>query len=132
CSLSGITARGLRPRQGKWRHAGPGRLGPVASGVRGDAEQLDLEDERGAGRDHPAGPALAVPQVSGDDELALAADLHRRHALVPAADHTAPADGELERLTAIERAVELRPVLEPPGVVHADRIAGGRPHALPV
>src|SRR5690348_8875465 len=54
-----------------------------------DAEQLHLEDQGGAGRDHAACPAITVAQVRGDDELPLAADLHRDHALVPALDHAA-------------------------------------------
>src|SRR5216683_4207891 len=89
-----------------------------------DPEQLDLEDQRGAGRDDAARAAVAVPQVRGDDQLALAAHLHGDDALVPALDDAALAHRELERGPAVHRAVELGAALEPAGVVHAHRVAG--------
>src|SRR6187551_1387389 len=89
-----------------------------------DAEQLHLEDQGGAGRDHPAGPAIAVAQMRGDDQLALASHLHRDDAFVPALDHAALAHRELERAAAVHRAVELLAALEPAGVVHAHGVAG--------
>src|SRR6185503_14045386 len=75
-------------------------------------------------RDDPAGPAVPVAQVRGDDQLALAAHLHGDDALVPALDDAALAHRELERGPAVDRAVELRAALEPAGVVHAHGIAG--------
>jgi hypothetical protein len=94
-----------------------------------DAEQLHLEDQGGAGRDHPAGPAIAVAQMRGDDQLALASHLHRDDAFVPALDHAALAHRELERAAAVHRAVELLAALEPAGVVHAHGVAGLGPGA---
>src|SRR5262245_64087141 len=81
-------------------------------------EELDLEDERGAGRDDAAGAALAVAQVRGNDQLALAAHLHGAHAFVPALDHSPLADREHERLAAIHRAIELLAALDYACVVH--------------
>src|SRR5262245_40000939 len=65
-----------------------------------------------------------------DDQLALAAHAHREHALIPPADDATAPDREHERRAPIMRAVELRAVLQPAGVVHADRIAGRRSRTL--
>src|SRR4029453_15766111 len=83
----------------------------------------DPEDRRGAGRNDAARSPLAVAQMSGDDELALSSYFHGAHALVPSLDDPALADGKGEGLSAIHRAVELLAALEPPGVVHAHRVA---------
>src|SRR3989442_10904913 len=55
----------------------------------GDAEQLDLEDERGAAGDGGRVPVVAVGDVRGADELRLLADVHLLHALGPALDDAA-------------------------------------------
>jgi ARG/rhodanese/phosphatase superfamily protein len=130
--------------QGRWNEAlrvprgRKPRRGPPLRGVRRphrhplaglDRQQLDFEDERGAGRDDVAGAALTVAEVRRNDELTLAARLHRAHALVPALDHAALADRKLEGLAAVHRAVELLAALEPPRVVHADRLARPGPGA---
>src|SRR5262249_35490301 len=65
----------------------------------------------------------AVAEFRRDDELALAADLHPGDALVPALDDLAGAEVELERLAAVEAAVELLAVLERGGVVHRHAVA---------
>src|SRR5581483_3655008 len=98
--------------------AGPSRLLCALPSLR--AEQLDVEDQAGVGRDHAAGAADAVAQLGGDQQAALAAHAHRGHALVPAGDHLAGAEGEGERLAPVQRAIELLTVLQPAGVVHAD------------
>src|SRR3990172_3125890 len=90
-----------------------------------DAQQLHLEDQSGAGRNDAGRPAVAIAQMRGDDEPALAAYLHGGHALVPALDDAAPAQREGEGLAAVHRAVELGAILEPAGVVHGDRVTGG-------
>src|SRR5580658_618202 len=41
-----------------------------------DLEQLDLEVEGGAGRDHRRGALIPIAQLGGDDEPAHAADAH--------------------------------------------------------
>src|SRR5258706_494681 len=85
-------------------------------------EQLDFEQQRGVGRDRATRATRAVAEIGWDQECTLAADLHRRDALVPALDHHAAPDLELERAGAIDRAVELVALLgvlpEPAGVVH--------------
>src|SRR5215510_16301026 len=95
-----------------------------------DAEQFDLEDQRRVRRDHAADPAGAIAEIGWDDEGALAADLHRGNAFVPAGDDLPSADRKLERLPAVERAVELlalgAALIEPAGVVHDASLAGPR------
>src|SRR6266496_1083848 len=91
------------------------------------AEQLDIEHQRGVGRDRPAGAARAVAEIGRDDEGALAADFHPGDALIPALDDLPRAQAEGEGLAAVERAVEfgaLRTVIvQPSGVMHADLVA---------
>src|SRR5438105_7183469 len=58
-----------------------------------------------------------------NDELALAAHLHRRHALVPALDHATTPEEKDQRLPSIMRGVELLSALEPARVVHAHGVA---------
>src|SRR5688500_10416264 len=98
------------------------RLTPASDSPGLDAEQLDLEDQRRVRRNDAAGAARAVAKVRWNDQRALAADLHRRDAFIPALDHTTDTDREFERLTAIDGRVELRTLLavhvEPAGVMH--------------
>src|SRR5580704_7807067 len=93
-------------------------------------EQFDVEDQRGVGRDDAAGAARPVAELGRDDQGALAADLHAGDALVPAGDDLMPAERELERLAAVERAVELLALgailVEPAGVVHDAGLTGLR------
>src|SRR5215813_65811 len=95
-----------------------------------DAQQLDLEDQRRIRRDHIADPAGAVAEIGWDDERALATDLHRGNAFVPAGDHLPSANRKLEGLTAVERAVELLALgavlVEPAGVMHDASLTGPR------
>src|SRR2546423_6466354 len=90
-----------------------------------DAEQFDFEDERRVGR-NLAAALRAIAEVGGDDELALAADMHAQDAFVPAGDDRAGADLKRVRLAAINRAFELRAVFEPTGVMHGDAFAEPR------
>src|SRR5580704_1136024 len=86
-----------------------------------DVEELDVEDQRGIRRDDAAGAAGAVAELGGNDQRALAADLHGRDAFVPAANDLADADLERERLVAIDRGVEFLALggvlIEPAGVM---------------
>src|SRR5262249_1834546 len=84
-----------------------------------DGEQLDLEHERRVGRDRAREAPRAVAERRRDGELALAADAHALHALVPARDHLARAEAEAERRVA-DAGVELLAVGEPARVVHLD------------
>src|SRR5438477_12519070 len=94
----------------------------ISRGV--DCEQLHLEDQRRPRRNHAAGAPVAVAEMRRDDELALAAHAHRADAFVPAFDDASLADREHQRLTAIDRRVELLSALQPSRVVHADVVAG--------
>src|SRR5258707_83071 len=66
-------------------------------------EQLDFEDQRGVGRNDAARAARAIAERRRDDQRALAADLHRGNALVPAGNHPLLADRKLERHAAVDR-----------------------------
>ena len=69
--------------------------------------------------------AVAVAEVRRDDEPAAAADLHARHALVPAGDDLAGAERERERLAAVPGGVELLAGgVGDADVVHDDGVAG--------
>src|SRR3954452_6345254 len=98
------------------------------------AGQVDHEHERRVGRDGGWLALGAVGELGRDDQLAPAADPHSLHALVPAGDHLAAAELELERLrTAAPGRVELLAVLvEHAHVLHAQGVAvlGRRPLAL--
>src|SRR5262245_5770237 len=60
-----------------------------------DADQLDFEDQRRARWDHATGAAVAVAQMCGDDQLALATHLNPPDAFVPALDDPAAPDRNL-------------------------------------
>src|SRR4029079_4030404 len=90
-----------------------------------DPEQVDDEDQRLAGLDHPAGAAVAVPQVRRDDELATATNLHALDPGVPALDDLTDTQPELQRLAAVVRRVELLAGrVRHADVVHLDGVAG--------
>src|SRR3989440_9286184 len=93
-----------------------------------DLQELDLEDERRARLDHRGPPLVAVRQVGGAHETAFAADLHQWHALAPALDDAAR-QADRQRLTALDRAVELRAVDERPLVVDLHSIGRRRGRA---
>src|SRR5260370_32584547 len=100
------------PRAKAARCSVAGHLGPP---VLADAQQLDLERQFGVRRDDAGRAPGAVAQSGRDDELALAADLHAGHALVPALDDPTGAELKGERLAAVEAGGELFPVGEPAG-----------------
>src|SRR5215831_15736280 len=87
------------------------------------AHQLHIEDERRIRRDHARVALRAIGEVRRNPQLALAPNLHPRHAFLPALDYVPRPDLELERLTA-DRAIKLLPVRQPARVVHE--------HGLPV
>lgn len=96
-----------------------------------EGQQLHLEDERGTGRDHGRVAALAVGVLVGQRELGDLALAHLGDALIPAADHLAGAQLELERATAVAARVELGAVGERAHVVHGHGLAGlGEVHAV--
>src|SRR6185436_16947629 len=71
------------------------------------ADEIHDEDERLVRPDHPARAALAVGEVGRDGDAPAPADAHAGDALVPAGDHLALAEPELERRAAIPGGVEL-------------------------
>src|SRR5579872_6699251 len=85
-------------------------------------EQFDVEDQRRIRRDDAACAARAVAEFRRNNQGALAANLHRGDALIPAGDHPALSDRKLERIVAIDGGVELLALLailiEPAGVVY--------------
>ena len=62
-----------------------------------DPDKLNIEDERGIRRDVRRRAVLAIPVRGRARELRFLADAHLHHPLVPALDHLADADRELER-----------------------------------
>src|SRR5436190_8411261 len=111
------TPRGLsRKVSGRWPFICPGRLLARQRAPSAHAEEVHHEDERLVGPDDAACAALAVRQVRGDRDAPAPADAHPAHALVPAGDHLALAEAELERAAAIPGGIELPAVL----VGHAD------------
>src|SRR5687767_3100048 len=90
-----------------------------------NSQQLDLEDQCCIGRYDAARAARAVAERGRNGQLALAADLHALHALVPALDHAPGAEWKHERIVAVLAGIELRAVGEPAGVVNRDALAGG-------
>src|SRR5690348_2503378 len=87
-----------------------------------DRQQLDVENQRGVGRNDTAGTALSIAELRRNDQRSLAADLHGGDALVPAGDDALHADGKLEGRSAVDGRIEfpafLAPFGEPAGVVH--------------
>src|SRR5215475_13840311 len=71
-----------------------------------DRQQLDVENQRGVGRNDPAGPARSIAELRRDDQRSLAADLHGGDPLVPAGDDALHADGELEGCAAVDGGIE--------------------------
>jgi len=90
-----------------------------------DGEKLDVEDQRGVGRDDAASAARSVAEFRGNAQLAFAADFHPGYTFVPAFDYLAGTELKHEGLAAIDGAIELLGVRgEPAGVMHADRFSG--------
>src|SRR5690348_10334721 len=92
-----------------------------------DRQQLDVENQRGVGRNDTAGTALSIAELRRNDQRSLAADLHGGDALIPAGDDALHADGKLEGRAAVDGRIEfsafLAPFGEPAGVVHDTRLA---------
>src|ERR1700682_360487 len=91
-------------------------------------EELDVENQGGIRRDRPGGAARAIAELGRDRQCTRAADLHAGDPLVPAGDYLLGAEGELEGLAAVDRAVELLAlgaiVRQPAGVVCRDFVPG--------
>ena len=89
-----------------------------------DFEKFNVEMKGRVRRDHAPRASGSIPFLGGDFEPTLAADFHSGHAHVPAFDDASLTERERERLATIARAIELRAVVEGPGVMHRDVVAG--------
>src|SRR3954464_1623408 len=124
------------PRRGPGRRDGaaqlsggtpPGRDAVRRTAVSSHADEVDDEDQCRARLDDPTGTTIAVGLVRRDGQPAAAAYLHAGDALVPALDHHADAQPELQRVAAVPGGVELlAAVVRDADVVRADQAAGGR------
>src|SRR5919198_4494374 len=83
---------------------------PTGPSLLQDFQELDLEDERRARLDRRRPALVAVRDVGGAHEPALAAYLHQWQGLAPALDDAPQADRQ--RLAALHGAVEDRAVDE--------------------
>src|SRR6202012_2125668 len=85
-------------------------------------EQFDVEHQCGVRRNDAAGAARAITELGRNDQSALTAHLHRGDAFVPALNHLALPDRNLERIVAVDGGVELLALLailvKPAGVMH--------------
>src|SRR5690606_26710795 len=86
--------------------------------------QLNLEYQRRVGWNLGWPSCLTVSFLCRNGELAFAARLHAHDPLIPAFDDRSGAELELERLTPIERAVELGAIQQCSCVMHLDGITG--------
>src|SRR3954453_22699759 len=123
-ATSGLT----RPGNGCWSRCGPEDHSVIASP---HSDEVDDEDQGRAGLDHAARAAIPVRLLRGDGQPPAATDLHAGDALVPALDHHAPAEPELQRVAAVPGGVELLTALVGDAdVVRAHQAAGGRLRAV--
>src|SRR5438552_8437577 len=88
----------------------PSRSRVISRGV--DCEQLHLEDQRRARRDHAAGAPITVAEMRRDDELALSPHAHRPAPSVPPFVAASLADRDHQRLAAIARQAEFLSALQ--------------------
>ena len=101
-----------------------------------NSQQLHVKLQSGVGRDHATGATRTVTQFSRNDQGALTAHLHARHAFVPASNDHARAQRKHKGVAAVQAGVELGTLLailvEPAGVVNRDLLAGGGDFAIAV
>jgi len=93
------------------------------SGAILDVNQLNLEGQAGLGGDELTSALVTVSEVRGDDEFPLLSHAHVQKTLLPALDHLANANLELERLSPVVAGIELcASCREGAGVVHREHI----------
>src|SRR3954470_12962373 len=107
-------------------------LAPVTSATRParppslatDLQRVNDEDERGVRGDRRRLPLRAVGELGRDGQLAATARLDADEPLVPALDHHALAEREVEWLAVVPRGVELLAgVVEDADVLHRELVA---------
>src|SRR5262249_37454462 len=87
-------------------------------------KHLDFKYQSGVGRNNAAARTSGpVSKRGGNRKLALPANSHREHALVPSLNHLPEANAELEGLASLVRAVEFSAVFQRSSVVNRDRLA---------
>lgn len=86
------------------------------------SQQLHVEGQPSVRWDDTRMATATVGVVRRAHQLGTLADRHLGDAFVPAADHLALADRELERLAAGARRIEHRAVVERAGVVDDRRL----------
>src|SRR3954463_14201901 len=117
-----------RPGNGSWSRCGPEDHSVIALS---HSDEVDDEDQGRAGLDHAARAAIPVRLLRGDGQPPAATDLHAGDALVPALDHHAHAEPELQRVAAVPGGVELLTALVGDAdIVRAHQAAGGRLRAV--
>jgi len=95
----------------------------MASLLSVDADEFDVEDERGAGRNDARVSPLPVPVVGAARQLGFLADGHFGDTVVPSSNNLTLPDLKLKGLAAIPGGVELRAVGESSGVMDLHRLA---------
>jgi hypothetical protein len=95
-----------------------------------DAEQLDIEEERGIRRDSRSSGS-PIGEIRRDDQLPFTTDFHRHDTFVPPFYYASGADHKSVWLFAINRAVELRSVLQSSRIMNDDFRSGCRTWARP-
>src|SRR5258708_3447497 len=87
-----------------------------------DSQQLDLKDERGAALNQGRTSAVAVSDAGRTHQFRLSADLHLLKPFGPAGNHLV--EPELRRLSALVRAVKLRPINQCAAILDFDPVSG--------
>ena len=90
--------------------------------ISGDAKQFDIEHQGCVRWNNSREALIAIGEISWDDELALATNLHSGNTFVPALNHHPDTECELKRATA-NGAVEFRSICQDTGVVDGDILA---------
>ena len=72
-----------------------------------DLHQLDVKIQRRPRRNDVTGSTITIGQPRRDDQLTTRPGTHVEQTLVPSLDHLTLAQGELERLAAVQARVEL-------------------------
>src|SRR6185437_10379562 len=86
------------------------------------AQQFHIEDQPCVGGNGTARATRAITKIRRDDQSALAANTHARHAHIPALDHLPAPQIKFERLPTIHAGVEFGAVGEPAGVMDSDSL----------
>jgi hypothetical protein len=95
----------------------------AGSGLPVHSHELGLEDQSGPSGDLRRGAIVAIAKLGRDLQLPLLPDAHSEDTLVPALDHGALSELEVQRLPSAVALVEQRPVGECAAVVDAHLVS---------